>query len=90
MIFSDPQRFRRQLEWQWRFTRIFGLVLWPIGIAIVTAIMVIRGDPGSSQTTGEMIGMGAIMIGGGFLIVAGTWWLKAVFEMLIAITDRKK
>ena len=82
--------FKRWLDWQWRIVRFVGLVVSPLAIAFVTVVRLVRADPESGQTQGEMIGMGAIMIGIGFVIVAGTWWIKAVLELLIDKTERGK
>lgn len=80
-----PRNFRRRLEWQWRLTRIGGLLVWPVAILIVTAFRATRAGPAIAETITE----GAIMIGGGFLLVAGAWCVNTLLEGLIDLTERK-
>ncbi len=89
MIFGGDS-FRRWMEWQWPFVRIGGLVVAPLAMTFMTVVRLVRASADSGQTAGEIIGLGAMMIAGGFLVVAMTWWLKAVFEIVADVRDRRK
>lgn len=85
-IFRLPRNFESQIEWQWRITRIATLVIWPVVILVVTAFRAAKAGPAA----GETIAQGAIMIGGGFLVFAGAWFVKTVVEALFDFTGRKQ
>ncbi len=81
-----PRDFPRQIAWQWRATRVGGLLIWPAIILVITAFRATKAD----ANLGETLVQGVFMIGGGFLVVAGAWCIKSVLEGLVDLTERDK